>query len=198
MKPIFKITITGFLLVQLSVSSFTQTNLWYSTSDILLQGTSRDLFIRNTSETASGVIFQDYQDQTGQYSKILFDASGNSLRFYLKGYGSIPGSDDMMLSLHTDRKLRLSGTFIAQEILVQSNIWADYVFRNDYKLAPLSEVEQYIKENGSLPGIPKEEEVLEKGINVSEMNVLLLEKIEELTLHVIQLEKEINTLKSTK
>lgn len=72
------------------------------------------------------------------------------------------------------------------------NGWADYVFEKDYKLMSLSEVEAYINENGHLPKVPSAEKVAEEGIDLAEMNKILLEKIEELTLHVIELEKKID------
>jgi hypothetical protein len=60
-------------------------------------------------------------------------------------------------------------------------------------LTPLSEVEAYIKEHQHLPDLPSEEEVRANGIDVAQMNALLLKKIEELTLYVIELEKKVNT-----
>lgn len=73
--------------------------------------------------------------------------------------------------------------------------WADYVFADDYKLQPLHEVETYIREHKHLPGVPSADEVVENGLDLAKMDAKLLEKIEELTLHMIQLEKEVNTLK---
>jgi hypothetical protein len=68
--------------------------------------------------------------------------------------------------------------------------WADKVFQKDYNLKPLNEVEEFIKKNKHLPNIPSAMDVVEDGINVAEMNASLLEKIEELTLYVIGLNKE--------
>ncbi|MBC8488849.1 MAG: hypothetical protein H8D45_22735 [Bacteroidetes bacterium] len=76
--------------------------------------------------------------------------------------------------------------------------WKDEVFEENYPLPSLSQVEQYIKENKHLPDIPSEAEVLENGINVGEMNALLLQKIEELTLYVIELENRIKELENKK
>jgi len=73
--------------------------------------------------------------------------------------------------------------------------WADYVFRKDYKLRSLEEVEEHIAEKGHLPNIPSATEVEKNGINLGEMDAKLLEKIEELTLYVIQLNKEVKELK---
>ena len=74
--------------------------------------------------------------------------------------------------------------------------WKDEVFKEGYHLISLSQVEQYIKGNQHLPDIPSEAEVLEIGINVGEMNALLLQKIEELILYVIELEKELKQIHS--
>lgn len=79
--------------------------------------------------------------------------------------------------------------------LKSSANWSDYVFAENYKLQPLREVEQYIQEHKHLPGIPSADEVVENGLDLGAMDAKLLEKIEELTLHMIQLEKEVNTLK---
>lgn len=68
--------------------------------------------------------------------------------------------------------------------------WADYVFDKGYDLKPLSEVEKYVKENKHLPEVPSAKEVYSKGINVAQMDATLLKKIEELTLYVIELQKQ--------
>jgi hypothetical protein len=73
--------------------------------------------------------------------------------------------------------------------------WPDYVFASDYNLRSLDEVAAFIEENQHLPEVPSVAEVVEKGIDVGEMNTLLLKKVEELTLYIIQQQKEINELK---
>ena len=95
---------------------------------------------------------------------------------------------------------------IAEEIRVESSTsWPDYVFTTDYELPTLKEVQKYIQEKGHLPNIPSAAEIEENGVQLGEMNRLLLEKIEELTLYVIELknqneqqQKEIEKLKTTK
>ncbi|HMN33154.1 MAG TPA: hypothetical protein PKA54_07255 [Chitinophagaceae bacterium] len=72
--------------------------------------------------------------------------------------------------------------------------WADYVFDENYELQPLHEVETFIKTHKHLPGVPSANEVVENGIDVATMNAKLLEKIEELTLHMINLEKRVDDL----
>jgi hypothetical protein len=88
-------------------------------------------------------------------------------------------------------KLAVAGKVIAEEVVIklQTN-WPDYVFENTYTLPPLLEVERYIRENKHLPGIPSAQEVQQNGLTVGEMNALLLKKIEELTLYVVDLKKE--------
>ena len=84
----------------------------------------------------------------------------------------------------------------AKDIKVELPAAADYVFEDNYNLKSLSEVESYVKENKHLPGMPSASEFAEKGMSVSEMSNKLLEKVEELTLHLIQLEKENKALKA--
>ncbi|MDO5665849.1 MAG: hypothetical protein Q4G63_11425 [Bacteroidia bacterium] len=85
--------------------------------------------------------------------------------------------------------LAVNGTILAKEIKVETG-WADFVFDKDYKLPSLAEVEKHIQEKGHLQGIPTEAEVKENGVNLGEMNVKLLQKVEELTLYIIKHEKE--------
>lgn len=74
--------------------------------------------------------------------------------------------------------------------IASANGWADYVFKKDYKLATLEEVEKHINDKGHLPNIPSAEEVVKNGLNLGEMDAKLLEKIEELTLYSIDLNKK--------
>lgn len=92
-------------------------------------------------------------------------------------------------------KLDVAGTIRAQEIKVELTGWADYVFDKNYKLPSLQEVKAHIEQHKHLPGIPSEKQVLEEGLNMGEMQAKLLQKIEELTLYVIQQQNEIDELK---
>jgi hypothetical protein len=130
------------------------------------------------------------------------------------GYSNIalnPVSGDVGIGTMDPKgyKLAVNGKIRAHEIKVEIANWPDYVFTKDYKLPPLDETEKHIKEKGHLPGIPSAEEVKANGIDLGEMNAKLLQKIEELTLHLItqskifesKLEaqqKEINKLKNKK
>lgn len=93
-------------------------------------------------------------------------------------------------------KLAVNGKITCQEVEVTLVGWPDYVFAKDYKLRSLSEVETFINENNHLPDVPSEQEVLKEGVNIGEMNAILLKKIEELTLYMIDLKKENEEIKS--
>jgi len=95
----------------------------------------------------------------------------------------------------TTAKLAVNGLIRATEIKVENaNFWPDYVFKPEYQLPSLSETEQFINENGHLPEIPKANEIESDGIPLGKMNTLLLKKIEELTLHLIEKDKEITEI----
>jgi hypothetical protein len=83
-------------------------------------------------------------------------------------------------NLYIDGNLYVTGT----------GPWSDFVFNENYNLMPLPDLKQYIEENKHLPDIPTQEEVEENGINLGSMNVKLLQKIEELTLYIIELKEE--------
>nr|WP_162989048.1 hypothetical protein [Pedobacter schmidteae] len=91
-------------------------------------------------------------------------------------------------------KLAVNGKIRAHEIKVETANWPDYVFAKDYELPTLQETEKHIKEKGHLPDIPSAEEVKSNGIDLGEMNAKLLQKIEELTLHLIEKDREIKNL----
>jgi len=73
--------------------------------------------------------------------------------------------------------------------------WSDFVFNEDYHLKPLNEIEEFIKINKHLPEIPSAKEVEANGVALGEMQAKLLQKVEELTLYMIELKKENDTIK---
>lgn len=94
-------------------------------------------------------------------------------------------------------KLAVEGTIAARRIKVtQSATWPDFVFEPEYQLPSLAELEAYIKANKHLPDVPSAVEVAKDGQDVGEMNRILLQKIEELTLHLIEQEKSIRDQKA--
>ena len=92
-------------------------------------------------------------------------------------------------------KLAVNGNIKTKEVNVTLDGWPDFVFDKGYTLPPLHEVEEFIQQEGRLPGIPSAGEVSKQGVDLGEMNALLLQKIEELTLYVITLQKEVEALK---
>ncbi len=92
--------------------------------------------------------------------------------------------------------IKIDGSVKAKEIFVTTNVWADYVFDKNYKLQSIPDLKKYIDENKHLPNVPSAQEIQEKGISVGEMQKIQMEKIEELTLYTIQLEKRISELES--
>ena len=95
-------------------------------------------------------------------------------------------------------KLGVNGLIKAKEVRVSLTHWADHVFDPSYNLRSLDELEQYIRSHRRLPNIPSEGEVLEQGVGVGEIQVKLLEKVEEMTLYIIALEKRIKSLEKEK
>ncbi len=96
-----------------------------------------------------------------------------------------------------DSKLAVNGTIKTQKVYVTADSWSDFVFEDTYELRELSEVEKYIKENKHLPDVPSKEEVVKNGVELGEMDAVLLQKIEELTLYMIELEKKVKVLQKT-
>jgi len=93
-------------------------------------------------------------------------------------------------------KVKNNGYLYAKDITVTVFNFPDYVFEDDYSLMTISELEEYISINKHLPEIPSADEVEENGLSINETQVLLVKKIEELSLYIIQLNKEIEALKN--
>lgn len=140
-----------------------------------------------TSSLPGDMVFQTIGTATTHHG-LLFSLKDNTAGNYFKfGYGP----DDYWIEFRcNDKSARFDGTIYAKEIQVKTNVWADYVFSPDFKLLPLSELDRYIKFNNHLPDVPTEQNVINDGINIADMNTILLKKIEELTLYVIQLNKK--------
>ncbi len=97
----------------------------------------------------------------------------------------------------TSYQLAVGGGVIAEEVLVQlESAWADYVFDKGYELKPLSEVERFITAEKHLPGVVSAKEVADTGLNLGQMQKAQMEKIEELYLHLIEMDKQLTSLKA--
>ncbi|MFC5282638.1 hypothetical protein [Pedobacter alpinus] len=154
-----------------------------------------------SGQEAGGVYFEQV-GTSALKSKIRFQSSkngdqGNYSQFYIdpeKGFYFVSnGSALSNVGIGTttpDEKLTVKGKIHAEEVRVDLTVpGPDYVFEKDYPLPSLIETQKYIQENKHLPEVPSAKEMETKGINLSEMNMLLLKKVEELTLHLIEQDK---------
>lgn len=125
------------------------------------------------------------------------EVAGNGI---INGRLSVGGaSNNSYFTTNTDYQLCVNGKIVATEVLVKNRIdWPDYVFKKDYKLKSIKEVSSFVKQYGHLPGVPSAEEMETQGINTGEMLNLQMQKIEELTLYIIDLQKQIDALKQAK
>lgn len=166
--PAFEIANTSNTRLQIGIPT--------TTNDFAVGSLLGDIVIRPLGgiNNHQGIIFSIPNNWNDGTSYFAFGDSYNAL----------------WIKIFNNRTIKIDGKLFAKEIEVKTNVWADFVFKTDYKLMPLTELESFIKENNHLPNIPTEAEVNTDGINVAEMNVKLLQKIEELTLYVIQLKKE--------
>lgn len=96
----------------------------------------------------------------------------------------------------TDGKMAVEGKLYAREVEVNANVWCDYVFDESYELKSFEDLRAYIELNKHLPDVPTTREVLSEGLNLGEMDAILLKKVEELTLYILELEKQISNLQN--
>jgi hypothetical protein len=158
--------------------------------------------IKNNGYNAA--IHIDQQGNTGSYDKLLFaeidDPSTEIIKIVNTSTQQIPFilTADGSLSIHNGLKKTLqldnNGILHTREVIVDLLDWPDYVFEKNYALMNLADVERYIQLNGQLPNVPSQKKILEEGLNVGDMNKILMEKVEELTLHLIEQDKRIKEL----
>ena len=160
-------------------------NLYFSGFD---KGYAHKVYTFRPAWGTIGSTFSCLQLQTadtkGEYTtRIKLHSSGIS---YFNGGNVGIGTTDP-----GSYKLAVKGKVGCGELVVTDvSKWADFVFDSNYDLMSLSELDAFIKENKHLPEIPTTKEVSENGVSVGEMNAKLLQKIEELTLYVIELKNE--------
>jgi hypothetical protein len=135
----------------------------------------------------------------GTIENFDFNVRTNSvLRMSVKNNGQIFfGTKHIQAThIHANSGFQFDGKLACKElVVVDPTKWADFVFDTNYKLLPLAEVERFYSTNKHLPSVPSEQEVKTNGINTAEMDAILLQKIEELTLYIVQKQKEIDALK---
>lgn len=169
-------------------------------------------------ETSSGGISKIIlsEDHDGTYSmQWRYNGIGNTNRLELWGksnttyYGPhmtidrndgdiyIDGNMAIGGDFSSGYKLSVAGKMICEELRVNLQAdWPDYVFTDNYNLMPVNELENYIEDNGHLPNVPPASEMEKSGLEVGETQRMMMEKIEELTLYIIELKNEIEELKT--
>jgi hypothetical protein len=170
----------------LSLGDATGENLFWGTSYIGFNAT------RNKT-TGNWAVDGDNAHNGGGviYSSVAGDIFFVSIPSTGTGAKSLTDDD-----IRNNIKLHLShtGTLKAKHVQVTLANWPDFVFEKDYLLPSLPELEQYITENQRLPNVPSAAEIEADGVNLGEMNAILLQKIEEFTLYILQQEKKISNL----
>lgn len=136
--------------------------------------------IRFGYSTNRGIYF--YADEVSTTAGVEFTPT---TRFFIGNNGKIGVG-----TTAPTQKLSVDGKINAEEIILEDVAGADFVFEEDYDLRSLEETEEFIKANKHLPEIPSAAEMAEEGLEIKTMNILLLQKVEELTLHLIRMEKE--------
>lgn len=166
-------------------------------------GNAVDMALRNSDGTNLLALATDAGAMPGisSYYGLTFNTQ-NSPFYSFKVAGTevfkIDGEGRVGIGTATPQaKLAVNGTVCATKVRVSATgCWADYVFNTGYRLRPLSEVEQYINQYHHLPEVPSAEEVEKNGLDVGDNQAMLLKKIEELTLYVIEQNKKIEALEA--
>jgi len=159
--------------------------------DVVLGTTSGNLGVGTNSPTAQlhttgSVRLAGLTSDSTQTNVLVSDANGN---LFLRSASSLAANDIIRSSL------TVNGPIKAKRLTLSPSDWPDYVFDSGYRLQPLSDVENYIREKHHLPGVVPAAEVQKEGTDVGDTQAVLLKKIEELTLYTIEQDHEIELLK---
>jgi hypothetical protein len=158
---------------------------------ILAEASASDRIMGVSHDGTSGVIAVSYL-ASGGWSPLYFKTQ-NLTRLAI----DVNGNVGIGTTTTGTFKLAVEGKIGAREVNVTTTTpWPDYVFTPDYSLLPLTDVKTFIDKNKHLPEVPSAKEMESNGINLGEMNTLLLKKIEELTLYMIGLKQENDLLKT--
>lgn len=155
------------------------------------EGNGNTLVIDNAGETDRAFIWGDMlNDRLKFHAKVAIGGTG------IANFGNFPTTSGAVNNV-ANYNLFVKGGILTEEIRVSlATTWADYVFSKDYTMPTLPELEKQIQEKGHLPNMPSAQEVAANGIELGEMAKMQQEKIEELTLYIIQINKELQELKA--
>lgn len=200
--PTAKLDISGSVAIQ---SSLTNTSVRPGLASTKISGEIRaysltsyqadDGFLRLSAGAGTNPGVQSYIDLSGYSTvpdmnmNIVFGTNGSE-RIRILNSGNVG-----IGTATPAEKLSVNGKIRAHEIKVETTNWPDFVFARGYVLPTLQETEKHIKKKGHLPGIPSAAEVEKNGIELGDMNKKLLQKIEELTLYLIEMKKENEEIK---
>jgi trimeric autotransporter adhesin len=162
-----------------------------ATSGLTLQSTSQKMIIKgNTGNVGIGT------SNPSEKLDVMGSVYANDKIFIgTRGNGTVQNPALTPAQLSGDYKLFVNGSAIFTKAVVKlTSNWADYVFEPNYKLPTLAEVEAYLVKHKHLEGVPSAAEVKEKGIDLGDNQTILLKKVEELTLYMIELSKKVETL----
>lgn len=181
---------------------FSQVNVGIGTSSpaFLLDVAGRMRVRSGTGINTAGIWFNNNANTNVAAFTGMFSDSYVGLYGTGSGWGFLMNTQDGRVAIGTDApatgyKLSVFGKAICEELVVQLKpAWPDYVFKNTYHLQPLAELEKFIAENKHLPNIPVAAEIEKNGLQVGDMQKKMMEKIEELTLYIIDLNKKVKAL----
>lgn len=163
-----------------------------NSSDILMGGSQANSYLK--VNTANQEWWAGVGVNSGDGKFVVYDRTADKCRLIIEKNGYVGIGTGTAVS--ADAMLTVNGTIHAKQVNIDlTGSLADFVFKKDYKLMDLKEVENFVNKNSHLPEIPSASEVAANGMNIGEMQNKMLQKIEELTLYVIQQQKEIDELK---
>lgn len=155
------------------------------------------------------LMFFEYNNTDTKIMEVVNTTTGTTpFALHTNGAMDIHNGTDRIFHLGTEGSLELksgglqtfkvetNGMIRGRRMKLDLNTWADYVFEPTYRLMPLTEVEAFVKKEKHLPNVPSEKELQVEGADVMEINKILMEKVEELTLYLIQQNKDTEALKT--
>ena len=166
---------------------------------VIGDGTSSRGLVVNASPSHDAILA--FASSNVLKARFIYDNNTSTLNFWSVANGNLmtinqTGQMGIGTTTMGTYKLAVEGSVGAREVKVEASGWSDFVFKPDYDLPTLEEVAEHIAEKGHLPEIPSETEVTENGINLGEMDAKLLQKIEELTLYLIDVNQQVQQLRS--